>query len=204
MFEKRLIGLIAGLAVGSLIIQTFVDLDADGGTVASVWWNMVRYYTILTNLTVAIVFGAMALSGKRLNAHWSGAITLQIVLVGIVFHALLAASHEFKSIIGEVSNHGFHTVVPALCFLWWLTCAPKSGLGWRNALQWIIWPLVYAAYGIWRGSLDGKYPYYFLDVPELGLLGLLREMSIVAAGFLVFGFILVGIARIQRPSVSSK
>lgn len=58
--------------------------------------------------------------------------------------------------------------------------------------------------GIWRGSLDGKYPYYFLNLPKLGPVGLLREMSIVAAGFLVFGFILLGIARLYRPSSSSK
>lgn len=202
MREQRLMVVIGALALASLVLQTYVDLLTDGpeAIVLSVWWNMLRYYTILTNLVIAVVF----LMRLRFTAHWAGAITLQILLVGIVYHVLLSATHIPETMLGELSNHGFHTLVPALVFMWWLVYAPKQGLSWGNALWWVIWPLIYAAYGIWRGSLDGKYPYYFLNLPKLGPVGLLREMSIVAAGFLIFGFILLGIARLYRPSSSSK
>ncbi|MCT4578067.1 Pr6Pr family membrane protein [Donghicola sp.] len=200
--EHRLMWVIGAVAAISLVLQSYVNLIADGpeATLLSVWWNMLRYYTILTNLVVAAVF----IMRPQFTAHWAGAITLQILLVGIVYHALLSSTHVPEGLLGEVANHGLHTVAPALVFLWWLIYAPKQGLGWPNPLWWVIWPLIYAAYGIWRGTLDGKYPYYFLNLPELGPIGLLREMSIVAAGFLIFGFVLLGIARVQRPSSSSK
>ncbi len=206
MAEKHLVRAIAVLACVSLIIQTGVDYAEDGpdAHLPTVLWNMARYYTILTNLTVAAIFGAVAYGKLALRPHGAGAITLQIMLVGIVYHALLAATHTPSGLWGEVANHGLHTVVPALVFIWWLGFAPKSGLTWRDPLGWVIWPLAYSGYALIRGMLDGKFPYYFLDLPKLGPIGLLREMSIVAAGFLVFGFILLRIARIQRPSESSR
>ncbi|MEC9196212.1 MAG: Pr6Pr family membrane protein [Pseudomonadota bacterium] len=199
---RVLMQVIGVLALVSLILQTYADYVADGpeARLLAVWWNMLRYYTILTNLVVGLCFVARV----RFTAHWAGAITLQILLVGIVYHVLLSATHRSNGVVDDIANHGLHTVVPTLVFVWWLVFAPKAGLGWRNPLLWVIWPLVYSAYAILRGTFEGKYPYYFLDLPKLGPLGLLREMSIVAAGFLVFGFILLGIAKAYSPSSSNK
>ena len=112
--EHRLMWVIGAVAAISLVLQSYVNLIADGpeATLLSVWWNMLRYYTILTNLVVAAVF----IMRPQFTAHWAGAITLQILLVGIVYHALLSSTHVPEGLLGEVANHGLHTVAPALVF----------------------------------------------------------------------------------------
>lgn len=160
MIQTRLIMAIAITATASLLLQVYVDYLEDGPTanLPDVLWNMARYYTILTNTVVAVVFARAALGGARPSARASAALTL----------------------------------------LWWLVYAPKGGLGLRAPLYWVVWPLLYSGYALLRGTFDGVYPYYFLDLPKLGMAGLLQETGIVALGFLVFGYLLAGVARVLR------
>lgn len=55
----------------------------------SVWWWLAGYFTILTNLGVALLMGAVAV-GHQTSARMQGGLVLSIVMVGVVYHALLA------------------------------------------------------------------------------------------------------------------
>ena len=52
-------------------------------------WDMLRYFTIITNLLVVALFGGVAL-GRKAGANAMLTITLSIIMVGIIYRLLLA------------------------------------------------------------------------------------------------------------------
>ncbi len=82
--------------------------------------------------------------------------------------------------------------------LWWLLFAPRAKLRWSAALWWCTYPLAYLAYALVRGATDGKYPYHFIDVAELGWLQTALNAGGIAVGFIIGGLALVWIDR-WRP-----
>jgi len=77
--------------------------------------------------------------------------------------------------------------------LWWLLFAARARLRWSAALWWSAYPLAYLVYALVRGARDGKYPYHFMDVPELGWLQTALNAGGIAVGFILGGFALVWI-----------
>ncbi|WP_417724485.1 Pr6Pr family membrane protein [Salipiger sp.] len=188
--------LVACLAAGALALQIHVGLERRPGL--TVWqeiWREARYFTILTNTLVAATFAAVA-TGRRPGAVWSAAITLWIVLVGVVYHALLAR---------ELSGHGaladaaLHTGVPLAVTLWWLRFAPKAGLSPHHAVWWLLWPAAYVGYALIRGAVDGRHPYYFLDPGRSGWDGVGLWVLALGAAFLAGGLAVVALARALAP-----
>ena len=74
---------VGGLAAVALIGQVILRISypESSGLVGEVW-HLVHFFTILTNLIVAVVLLRAALTGREPNASWSAAITLWIVVVG--------------------------------------------------------------------------------------------------------------------------
>jgi hypothetical protein len=81
--------------------------------------------------------------------------------------------------------------MPIIYVAFWLCFVPKRTLHLRYMIDWILFPLVYALYTVLHGQASGFYPYYFyfVDVANLGLDQVLRNMG----RFLVF-LALVGAA----------
>lgn len=75
-------------ALGSLRAQFDVTFALAGSTTAALWL-LAGYFTILTNLGVAVVMAGAA-TRFPLGLRLAGALTLAIVMVGIVYHLVLA------------------------------------------------------------------------------------------------------------------
>lgn len=185
---------IALLAVASVAGMFFYNLEVDryGGEVETAW-AMARFFTILTNLAVAVTFAAAALKRDGIGAPWISALTLAMLLVSAVFHTLLSDIRTYEG-LGFWANHGLHTVVPAACLLWWIAFAPLRMLTYRDLPMFIVWPCVYVAYALARGARDGTYPYPFMDLATksaaevaLNLAGLLIVMLIGGVIFVMIG-----------------
>lgn len=189
--------LIALVAFGSLVLQYIQDWRelGDAATVRLVLWRMARYFTILTNAVVVCVLGYSALAGRWPGPGWPAAITVWIIVVGAVYCALLAATHDPQGL--EVwSNVGFHGIVPAGTVALWLAAAPKAGLTLAGPAIWTAYPLAYAVYALLRGLADGTYPYFFLDPAKTGAPGVAAYILGLGAFFLAIGVALVGLARV--------
>lgn len=185
-------GLIALVAALSLAISFAVDRAELGAPGAL--WSMARYFTNLTNAVVAVVFGATALRGRWPGAGWPAAATVWIVIVGVVYHVLLAATHNPEGI--EVwSNIGLHTVTPLGALALWTAAAPKAPLPATAPLVWTIFPMAYAGYALLRGAFDGVYPYFFLDPAKSGLPTVLAYVLGLGLFFVAAGALLVSAAR---------
>jgi hypothetical protein len=95
----------------------------------------------------------------------------------------------------KVADHLLHEVVPLMVPLFWLFLAPKGRLKWRDALWWAAYPLAYLIYALIRGVADGKYPYPFLDVAEIGGFQAAINCLLIGIGFLGAGYAFVWLDR---------
>ncbi len=191
------IGRLAALAVAAaawtgLVVQLIASTGLTG-SVGQAIWTMARYFTVITNLFVAGLFTALAL-GHDARPKLVGMVTLAILLVGIVYATML---HGLIELSGGAALADFilHSVTPLAVPLWWLTFAPRGGLGWRDPWHWALLPLVYFAYALARGAIEGRYAYPFMDVGSLGWPAVLSNAALMAAGFVMGGYGLVAISR---------
>ncbi len=183
---------IALIAWAGLAIQ-FQSTLAQTGSVLETSVILLRFFTVLTNLLVAVTFTALAL-GRTVSPFWLGGVTLAIVLVGMVYMLLLRGLVELSG-GALLADTLLHKVVPVLVPLYWLAFAPKGRLRWRHAFAWSLYPLAYFAYALVRGSFEGRYAYPFIDVAEIGYAHTLINAIVIAAGFVAAGLALVGIDR---------
>ncbi len=184
---------IATVAWIGLIVQ-FAELYRIHSAVMSLWM-MFAFFTITTNVLVAIVFSCIALDRGMLRADWIVAgTTLSILLVGVVNALLLWGLLELSGGSALVDRL-LHVVTPACAPLFWIFFARKGGLAWRDPLLWAIYPLAYLVYAIARGVTTGKYAYPFLNVLTLGWSRTALNAFYIAVAFMVCGYAMVWIDR---------
>ncbi|WP_204324959.1 Pr6Pr family membrane protein, partial [Stenotrophomonas maltophilia] len=87
------------------------------------------YFTILTNLLLAAVLTAVAF-GRTVGISLIGAVTLFIVIVGIVYALLLRATWNPQG-WQKMADVALHDVTPLLAVAFWLGFVPKGRLAWR-------------------------------------------------------------------------
>ncbi len=185
-------GLVSFAAFASVGIDFAIQMKESGA--AEALWSMARYFTFLTNTTVALGFGAAASRGNWSSANFPAALTVWIVVTGVVYHALLAQTHDPQG-IRALSNFGLHTVVPLGCLAVWVFWIPKSGLTYFGPLIWTTWPLIYAIYALLRGLVDGEYPYFFLNPVNIGIPAVIAYIIGLGLLFTFSGTVLVMLAR---------
>lgn len=196
-------GCIAAIAWIGLIVQ-FVASYQQIPSIPLVLWIIFAFFTITTNLLVAVVFTAIAMDRSGLRADWVIAGTmLSILLVGVIYGLLL---HGLTELSGgsAVANVLLHMVTPILVPLFWIIFWRKGGLTWRDPLLWAIYPLVYLAYGLARGGATGRYPYPFINVNAIGWGQTMINAVVIAMGFMLAGYAVVWIdQRVRRdPSAA--
>ena len=183
---------IAAIAWAGLAVQCMVVYQ-DNPSVLLTLWILFAFFTITTNLLVAVVFTGIAADRAVLRSAWVVAGTmLSILLVGIIYALLL---HGLTELSGgsAVANVLVHMVTPVVVPLFWICFVDKGGLTWRHPLLWAIYPLAYLAYGLTRGAATGKYPYPFMNVLSLGWEKTLVNVFWIAVAFMLSGFATVWI-----------
>lgn len=183
-------GAIALAAWVGLAVQFAASFARDGSVPHTVW-VMLRYFTVITNLLLALVLSGVALGRPRAGAPWAvGGVTLAILLVGVVYNLLLRDLIELSG-GAMIANVLLHQVTPVLGVVFWLAYAPKGALRLVHPLIWALLPLAYFAYALARGAAEGVYAYPFMDVSKIGWLATGVNALAMAAGFLVAGYVVV-------------
>lgn len=182
--------LVALICWAGLVIQ-FSATYAAQHDVVSTLWVLVRFFTILTNLAVAIAMTAAAI-GRKVSPFILGGLTLAILLVGIVYMTLLRGLLELSG-GALLADTLLHKVSPVAMALWWLLFAPRARLNRGDPVLWTIYPLAYFAYALTRAHYDGHYPYPFMNVAKLGWTQTAINAGGIAMGFLLGGLLLVWI-----------
>lgn len=186
---KRVSSLLVASAAWIGIAIHFVALFRDTHSLFSTLWLLLAYFTITTNLLVALVFTGIAAGAVSFAKPWWVAGTcLSIVLVGVVYSLLL---HGLRELSGgsAIANVLLHWVTPILVPLFWLVFIRKGTLEMRDPLLWAIYPLCYLFYALGRGAITGRYPYPFIDVPQIGWPQTALNAVLIAGAYFVAGWL---------------
>jgi hypothetical protein len=156
-------------------------------------WVLARFFTIISNLALAIAMTRLAVGG-RVSPFVLGGLTLAILLVGTVYLILLRGLHPLNG-AALLANQLLHYVSPVAMAAYWLLFVPHGRLRWNAPLWWTLFPLVYFVYAIGRGTIDGRYAYPFIDVGKIGLARTIVNGIAIAAGFIPFGLAVIWLDR---------
>jgi len=194
---KPLLAALAVISWAGVLLQLWLSINlalANGKTVGDGVAVVFGYFTVLTNLFVALTATLPILAGfNRLerwfgNAMVLGSAVTSILMVSITYHFLLRNVWQPQG-LQLLADTVLHYVVPFLALLYWLIFTPRSGLGVLAPLAWCLYPLLYFIYVFVRGELLGSYPYYFIDVASIGY----RQAMLNSFGLLV-AFVALGAA----------
>ena len=181
--------LVAASAWLGLAVQLGATLGTTGSAAAALW-VLLRYFTMLVNLAVALAFTRAAARGAPAPPALLGGLVLNALLVAIVYHLLLAGTLA-QTAPEKLADAFLHGVTPALVLLFWLMRARRGALHYWDVRPWAAVPLLYLAYALARGAVDGIYPYPFIDVGRIGWGATLVNAALIAAGFVAAGLGLV-------------
>ena len=162
--------------------------------------NFLSFFTILTNLLVAVALTLPAIGAGTRPGRWAASeglragVTMYAVVVGLVYHFLLHANWNPQG-WSYVANIALHYIMPAAILIDWLAFTPNGRLRWIDAGKWLAFPLLYGGWTLLHGALSGWYPYWFIDAGELGLGRTLLNFGGLLAFFGVIGLIVVAIDR---------
>ncbi len=185
--------------------------------------DMFIYYTNLSNIAVVIyhlilfissfykestAYGLFALPVMRLS------VTLMILMTFVIYHFILRPAekrkrqkqenHDEKQIGKTITNLCVHYVVPLTTFAEWIFVADKSTLKLTDGALWVVCPVAYVVFIMLRACILGrkkssydtwkKYPYFFIDVDEIGVARTALNIMIIGVVSVAFGMSFVFIS----------
>jgi len=188
-----------GLLGFSAIVTEIATIAARG-----TWdpWNFFSFFTVEANILAVISFliGAFYLYAKKKSKkvdYFRGAVTLYMVITGIVFSVLLSGLEGVELTAVPWDNVVLHYIIPVAIALDWI--ADRSvRVSFKKALSWLVFPIMYLVYSLVRGPIASWYPYPFLD-PANGGYGKVLLTSLIIA---VVGIVLVYV--VTRFSANTK
>ena len=195
----------AALGWFALILQWLLSMQlamANGQGALAGTWTYLGYYTILTNILVALAFTAGALGPRDALTrffHRPGtctAVAMSIVVVSVVYNVMLRQLWHPQG-WQLFADATLHDVMPLAFLAYWWFAVPKASLAWRQILTWLGYPVAYFAYALARGAVTGWYPYPFLDVTTLGYAQVVIDALLVLLFFIAVAVALVALARWQ-------
>jgi cytochrome bd-type quinol oxidase subunit 2 len=163
---------------------------------ASIFETIIRFFTfftILTNILVAIVFTASWLQPKNSfqffnKANTQVAIAVYIFVVGFVYNTILRFIWQPKG-WDKVADELLHLVIPIVYILFWYFKFSKKEINYKSIFGWLLFPTLYIVVVMIRGYFSGYYPYPFLHVGNLGVDKVLYNAILMTLFFVVVSFV---------------
>ena len=153
------------------------------------------YFTIQSNLLVAVVTTQLAVDPLRDGAWWRVlrlAAVSGIFVTGVVHFILLRPLLDLDG-ADRVADKLLHVAVPLLAVASWAVLGPRPRVELRDVRIAISWPLAWTVETLVVGGLTGWYPYPFLDHrEEHGVTGVV----LAVAGILVFVLLVFALVRL--------
>jgi hypothetical protein len=162
--------------VGFSSIVTEIATIAERGRFVPI--NFFSFFTIESNIfaVIMLIVSAFAVAQQKQSmklALFRGAAMLYMLITGIVFALLLSGLDNAALTAVPWDNIVLHYIMPVVMLVDWLINKPKYTIRFKQALIWLVYPIVYVAYSLVRGSLVGWYPYPFLNPATKGYTGIL-------------------------------
>jgi hypothetical protein len=189
-----------------LALQFYISIErylALGRTLAGSLVQIFSYFTILSNLLVAIVLTVILIKPNSAAGKFCSrlsvltATTVYIVIVGLVYNLVLRQIWDPQGLF-KLADDLLHTISPLLFLFFWLLFVQKYPLQWKVIFNWAIYPIIYLIYSLLRGVASGLYPYDFIDAKQIGYGQTAINSFFVLLAFLAVSAIFIGITRTSK------
>lgn len=131
--------------------------------------------------------------------------TISVILTFIVALFILKMGVSFDSYL-NASFLGVHYIIPIMALLDWIIFDKKGRMKKTDPFIWLIFPFLYFIVAELDADLssgfgvigDSKYPYYFMDVEQLGVIKVLTTSLIMGIGCIITGYVFYLLDRFQK------
>ena len=183
-------------------------------------WDFYVYFTNLSNfLCLGVMVTALIQTVKRKGDGFVAMLPLLkfigmlgIVLTFLVFNFVLAgAEGRNPQLNWRIGSICFHVVLPIMYIADWFLFYERKKTTWRYPLASISFPLAYAIFLLIHATILGFnssiltpvggvliYPYFFVNLDNLGVPGVLMWIGILSVAFVAMGFGFYGLDRISK------
>ena len=193
------VALRATIVLAVAIALVVVEVTSRSG----VAWRLITF-TYQANILAAAYY-AWTLFSPRADARTGlrGAVVLYVVVAGVVWNLLLTG----RSMGYTPANFLLHVVVPSLAVTDWLlvghrVVGPVASVGkWWHPLAWLAYPAAYLGVAlVVLNRVGRRAPYYFLDPGSVGIAAVTVNVTVLAAGFVGLGYLLLAAARLRSAN----
>lgn len=198
---RRVAATAAVLIWASLLLQLWLTMGIVLGQGRGFLMGLVVYsgfFTVLTNLLAGVCLSAFAIGprfpGYRISTHAVSvtAVAASITMVGLVYFFILRQTWKPDG-AQFAADAALHYVNPLLVVLFWFWLVPYGAVKWR-ALPWLFaYPLIYLVYVFSRGEVFKIYPYFFIDVGQIGYGMALRNSLAILLAYGAIAALLIGL-----------
>ncbi len=194
-----------GAAIGwfAVVMQFVLMMQNRVESLTETTIRFFSFFTILTNSLVILYFTIIwhkkpaFLISRFEKPGFLTAITLYITTVCLVYQFVLRGIWEptgMQRLVDEL----LHTFMPIYMIVFWIAYENKKAVSWKLIPGWLVYPLLYLVYILFRGNLSGFYPYPFVNVTELGLEKVLINCGVLVVAFMVLALIIVGVGKLFK------
>jgi hypothetical protein len=194
-------GIGAAVTWFALALQLALLLTGDSElSVTARFFNFFSYFTILSNILVAITLTVAAFAPGGWFADFfrrpsvQTGIAIYIAVTGAVYSLILRAIWEPEG-WHMVANELLHDAVPLIYLGFWVFFVRRGTLSFANVPWFIAFPIGYAIYSLIRGPIVDWYPYPFIDASELATGELIVNILGLAVAFIGLAFLFVYLDR---------
>ncbi len=193
---------IAAITWFAVILQFYLQIVNRTTGVGEAVIRFFSYFTILSNIIVAVCFASLTLQkGKAFrffsNAGVLTAVTVYIFIVGLVYNLVLRSLWNPQG-WQLVADNLLHTVTPLLTLIYWFVYTSTKSISLKQTAGWLLYPLFYLVYVLIRGSFSNFYPYFFIDVSKLGYAKAFTNALYVTACFLFVAVLLTWLGKRKK------
>ena len=187
----------------AIITQFYLMMINRETPVPETTFRFFSFFTITTNILVALCFTFIFLGNNNRPGRFFSkvstvtAITVYIILVGIVYNVILRFTWNPQG-LQKLVDELLHSVIPVLNVIFWVAFVPADQLKWKNAFSWLIYPIVYMVYTIILGAITAHYPYPFIDVNRIGYNKALLNAALVLLALFLLSLVLIGTGKIMK------
>ena len=172
-------------------------------------WDFYVHFTNLSNyLCIGIVLAELIQTAKKKADSYVSAApflkfigVLAILLTFLVFNFMLAGRPDrVPQANWRIASLSFHVILPIMYVFDWVLFYEHKKIRWFHPLASVVFPALYVLFVFVRAAIVNfnpevpyLYPYFFLNLDNLGVAGVAKWVVILFAGFIALGYIFYGI-----------
>jgi hypothetical protein len=177
--------LVAATLLAALIYQ-IVDKIANNDLEPSTYYTLFTIESTMIAIVVVAIGGLLALRHPFDTLGYTSvrlAVTSYAIMTAVVYNLLLRGLPPEGYVGPQWPGEIMHVWFPIYIALDWLFAPGRPAIGWRALWVVVIYPFLWLGFTLIRGSVDGWYPYPFLD-PASGWGSVLVYIGVIT-GFVI-------------------